>query len=92
MGTVAVCGIYFSKMVTNEYTKDQVLKRMHIEDHPFPQVVHREVPESLKKAPQKPADGKTIQKRGFLRVGYDPEGLPFSFFNSADQLVGYDAA
>lgn len=25
-----------------------------------------------------------------LRVGYDPDGLPFSFFNNRGELVGFD--
>lgn len=33
-----------------------------------------------------------IRKRGFLRVGYSPDALPFAFFNKKDQLVGYDIA
>jgi len=33
---------------------------------------------------------KQIRNRGTLRVGYDAEALPFAFFNSKHELVGYD--
>jgi Na+/H+-dicarboxylate symporter/ABC-type amino acid transport substrate-binding protein len=31
-----------------------------------------------------------VLDRGTLRVGYNPDNLPFSFFNDNDELVGYD--
>jgi Na+/H+-dicarboxylate symporter len=31
-----------------------------------------------------------LRERGSLRVGYDPERLPFSFTNSKGELVGFD--
>jgi ABC-type amino acid transport substrate-binding protein len=31
-----------------------------------------------------------IQDRGRIKIGFDDEALPFSFFNSKGQLVGYD--
>jgi ABC-type amino acid transport substrate-binding protein len=53
------------------------------------------IPPSLEDSPPKPSDGqedllKRIQNRGTLRVGYDAEALPFAFFNSRGDLVGYD--
>jgi ABC-type amino acid transport substrate-binding protein len=36
------------------------------------------------------ADIDKIRKRGKLMVGYNPDSLPFSFFNAADELVGFD--
>ncbi len=31
-----------------------------------------------------------IRSRGTLRVGYDPNHIPFSFFNETGELVGFD--
>ncbi len=31
-----------------------------------------------------------ITRTGTLRVGFDPEAIPFSFFNGNNELVGYD--
>jgi len=33
---------------------------------------------------------EAISSAGVLRVGYNPDSLPFSYFNSADELVGMD--
>jgi proton glutamate symport protein len=33
-----------------------------------------------------------IQKAGVLRVGYNPNDVPFSFINSKGELVGYDVS
>lgn len=33
-----------------------------------------------------------IQKSGIMRVGYYPAAMPFSFFNTKGELVGYDVA
>lgn len=33
-----------------------------------------------------------IQESGALRVGYNADAVPFSYFNDAGQLVGYDVA
>lgn len=31
-----------------------------------------------------------IRETGVIRVGFDPEALPFSYFNAAGELVGFD--
>jgi len=33
-----------------------------------------------------------IQASGVLRVGYNAAAIPFSYFNDAGELVGYDVA
>jgi Na+/H+-dicarboxylate symporter/ABC-type amino acid transport substrate-binding protein len=33
-----------------------------------------------------------IKKRGILRVGYNPNARPFTYFNQNDELVGFDIA
>jgi Na+/H+-dicarboxylate symporter/ABC-type amino acid transport substrate-binding protein len=33
---------------------------------------------------------RTIRERGVLRVGYNPNNVPFVFFNGRGELVGYD--
>jgi ABC-type amino acid transport substrate-binding protein len=33
-----------------------------------------------------------INARGVVRVGYNPNSMPFAFFNERDELVGYDIA
>jgi Na+/H+-dicarboxylate symporter/ABC-type amino acid transport substrate-binding protein len=88
--SIGVTRLYFDLAVTNEYTKDRILSRMHVKNNPLPQVVYKEVPAKLKTGSGGIADIGKILKRGKLRVGYNPDSLPFSFFNAADELVGFD--
>src|SRR6185437_5431662 len=50
------------------------------------------VPERAAAAGAMPAGGtvERIQQRGVLRVGYNGLAVPFSYFNDAGALVGYD--
>ena len=84
--------VFFQLTVTQQYTKDQVLKSMRWIDNPLPAVVHREVPEGY--GTGRPGPGRSvldnIRQREVLRVGYDPNSLPFAFFNLNDELVGFD--
>lgn len=71
-----------------QYTKDRVLQQMHLVRPSAGSIVHHTRP-----ADQAETDGDvldTIHSRGRLRVGYLPNALPFAFFNSRGQLVGYD--
>jgi Na+/H+-dicarboxylate symporter len=88
--SVGATRLYFSLAVKNEYTKDRILSRMHIKENPLPQVVYKEVPAKLKTGGGMVADIDKIRKRGKLMVGYNPDSLPFSFFNAAGELVGFD--
>ncbi|HEY7296340.1 MAG TPA: cation:dicarboxylase symporter family transporter [Xanthobacteraceae bacterium] len=42
--------------------------------------------------PTKGATVERIQSSGVLRVGYNAAAMPFSYFNNAGELVGYDVA
>jgi len=80
-------------LVRGTYHEDQVLMGMEITDQSPAKVVLS--PPSLKDARATSTDMqedllKQIRSRGTLRVGYDAEALPFAFFNSKDELVGYD--
>lgn len=54
-------------------------------------VVHRGRPGRLAPLPDA-ATFRGIRSRGTLRVGYGYDILPFSYFNGAGDLVGYDVA
>jgi len=75
--------------VDRAYTKNEVIAGMQSIQHPLNGEVKNEIPE-----PIVIKNGKTplesIRERGVLQVGYDPEGLPFSFFNNEGELVGFD--
>ncbi|MCO6043943.1 cation:dicarboxylase symporter family transporter [Aeoliella sp. ICT_H6.2] len=75
--------------VDQVYSKDRVLTGMRTAKYTPNGGVHREPPEPIEGTDQaSPLD--LVRQRGELRVGYDPEGLPFSFFNDRGELVGLD--
>lgn len=89
LGTVGLTGAYFRLAVHNQYDKDKVLARMHVLDHPLPARVYRRA-DSLPPAPGHPVPLAEIRRRGTLYIGYNEDALPFTFFNQAGALVGFD--
>ena len=52
-------------------------------------VVHRTV-HRRQRPPTAPADSRRFGARAACGSGYLPDALPFAFFNSTDELVGFD--
>ncbi len=80
-------------MVQGTYHEHEVLMGMEIKDQAPAEVMLS--PPPLKDERPAPTDGQEdvltqITNRGTLRVGYDADALPFAFFNSRNELVGYD--
>ena len=73
-----------------EYGKSNYVLEMRA----LPTTVAIEVLQEAKPNPVPLAEGMThgqrIVRRGVLRVGFNPDNLPFSFINGAGQLVGFD--
>ena len=72
-----------------DYDLDQRLLALQIPD-PYHDVIVYRSREEIPSRP--PLEGSTIErvKQHVLRVGYHPDHLPYSFFNSQGQLVGLD--
>lgn len=80
-------------LVRDTYHEDEVLMDMEISNQSPAKVLLS--PPSPQDAGVTPPDSqenllRRIKNRGSLRVGYNPEALPFAFFNSKSELVGYD--
>jgi len=83
--------LYFSAVVKNEYQKDTVVANMQLLQNPAPYRLYRELSE--KKADpklQKLTPMERIRKTGAIRVGYLPNRIPFAYFNTLGELVGFD--
>ncbi len=80
-------------LVRDAYQEDKVLMGMEITE-PSPAKVLRSPPgraDTQPTSPEKQEDLlRQVRNGGTLRVGYDAEALPFAFFNSKGELVGYD--
>ena len=91
LGVVTIGGLrlFFSTVLDNAYHKDKILAGMHLLRTQVPATVHRTPPPA---APAEPGRSslERMRTRGTLRVGYLPDYLPFSYFNAAGDLVGFD--
>ena len=88
--TVVVVQVTLAAVVDTTYHRDEALRRMHSPRDLSSAVVHRD---RAAAPPVESSDATALDRiraRGTLRVGYDPENLPFSFFNLDDELVGLD--
>ena len=83
---------FYSTVVVAPYTKADLLKSLRFLGTPQPSKVFAEVPEGLTIPGAKPASLAQIEKRGVLRVCYQPDEYPSAFVNNTDppQLVGFD--
>jgi Na+/H+-dicarboxylate symporter/ABC-type amino acid transport substrate-binding protein len=80
----------FHATFDNTYHKDTVLAGMQLLHHAGPMTVHRTPPPPT--APSDPQGSRLarIRAREALLVGYLPDGLPFTYFNAAGALVGFN--
>lgn len=89
--TVAATGLLLNTFIDTTFQKGQGLMQMRLMDEPVPMTVHK----TDSGIPGESGRGalvtmEQIKARGALRVGYVPFRYPFSFFNDADELVGFD--
>jgi Na+/H+-dicarboxylate symporter len=89
IGTVLATRTILSQTVGTSYNKDEVVLAMQLLENPAPAVVHETVPPKAKPRPG-PDRLANIRETGILRLGYIKDRLPFSYFNSAGDLVGLD--
>ncbi len=84
--------LFYNNVVVVPYTMADMLKSLRFLGTPQPAEVLTEVPERLMIADEKPAGLEQIEKRGVLRVCYQPDEYPSAFVNNSDppQLVGFD--
>lgn len=81
---------YFSIAVKNVYEKDRVIANMQSQVFPRPREVHKEIPKDLKPVDLSKPALQRIRESGILRVGYNPESMPFTYFSEIGELVGLD--
>jgi len=88
VGVVAGTRTVLGLSVKSTYTKDKAFTEMRLMDDPLPAKVHgRPLPEPPPHVPGK-SRLTEIRERGFIRVAYVEELLPYAFINAEGQLVG----
>lgn len=88
--TLGGAGLLFTYGVNNQYDKDKIISSMHLQHDSVPVIVHIRPPPPFSPDPEGQSKRQSVRDRGVLRVGYIPDNLPFTFFNSAGDLVGFD--
>ncbi len=90
LGAIGATRLFFEHVVGHEYREYQAFVSMGLSREYESATVH---PESLPPPPfhdQKVSRLQEIRRRGFLRVGYFRDALPFAFVNEGGKLVGLD--
>lgn len=86
------------RTINMNYDDDLLIRNMSLMHKRVPMQVYQPDTPVLASLPD-PADSwadpnlsmlERIRQRGVLRAGYNPERLPFTFFNDAGELVGFD--
>jgi Na+/H+-dicarboxylate symporter/ABC-type amino acid transport substrate-binding protein len=93
MLVVGIIGLrmFFTKTVGDSYRMDIVLAQMQTMTKPMPSVIHKKMPPVPLMFDKSGMDRlEWIQARDTIRVGYFPKHLPYSYFNSNEELVGMD--
>ena len=94
--TVLVTGIllfgtrvYLAKTSEGSYNKDEIVASLQLIGDPVPHVIVEPAPNP---EPLLPGETMTerVRRRDILRVGFNPDNLPWSFYNAQKQLVGFD--
>ncbi|PON16732.1 hypothetical protein C2W62_16850, partial [Candidatus Entotheonella serta] len=82
---------FFTLALTNAYDKDQIIASMQLMRSPRKATVYTSSPPPLPPLePPSQSRLRRIQARGTIRVGYRLDALPFSYINTAGDLVGFD--
>ncbi|RTR39928.1 cation:dicarboxylase symporter family transporter [Shewanella canadensis] len=89
--TLVVCRVGMGMFINSPAITSEVIANMQVADK-VPTKVKKQFP-VLGQTPSSPvADIQAIRTRGVIRVGYTPSNVPFSYYNNAGQLVGFDSA
>jgi Na+/H+-dicarboxylate symporter len=89
--TIIAVRLVLGATIDTTYRKDETLREMQLPRAIANAIVHRDQTSLHSENPVGGAPTLAqIRERGTLRVGYDPNNLPFSFFNRGRELVGFD--
>jgi len=89
--TLVVCRVGMGLFISSPAITSDVIANMQVADK-VPTKVKKQFPIPGKTPSSPVADIQAIRARGVLRVGYIPSNVPFSYYNNAGQLVGFDSA
>ena len=80
---------YLAKASEGSYNKDQIVASMQLLENRVPHVIVEPSPNPDPLLPDEKVLER-IKRRGTIRIGFDPDNLPWSYYNSQKELVGFD--
>ncbi|MCH5375941.1 MAG: cation:dicarboxylase symporter family transporter, partial [Planctomycetes bacterium] len=90
IATVAALRVGLRQTVRHVADREEIIARMQLLEEPVASKVFREA--SPNPDPRFP--GETLlarmRRRGVIRIGYNEDKLPFAYFNTHGELVGFD--
>lgn len=86
--SVLLTQTFFAHFFTKKIDVSEKLKQMQV-DWEAPQKIVYNLQDTDKNQFFMPTP-EAIVKRGTIRIGYNPSRVPFSFYNNAHKLVGFD--
>ncbi len=87
---IAGTRVFLNFHIKDIYTKDEVVANMQSLKYHLPAIVHKTPPPVTSFVKTEKSHLERIRERGFIRIGYNVDRLPWSFFNSNGELVGFD--
>lgn len=88
-GVMMLTGVGLSYLIPYEYTGARSFEAMRLDYKPV-KVTSLKAPTALSEADQTRPRLDVIRERGYIRVGYYSNTLPFAFKNDQGQVVGFD--
>jgi len=90
VGLIAVTRGYFSIAVKNVYERDHVIANMQSSVLLLPRKVYKSAEEATRKVDPGQPVLQRIRETGILRVGFNPDNMPFTYFSETGELIGFD--
>lgn len=88
--TLGSARAFFTLVLDNDYSKDKIVANMHLLRQPGEAIVHKTAPTVDSAATTPSSLWERLRERGTIRIGYFADNLPYSYFNAAGDLVGFD--
>ncbi|MDJ0678414.1 MAG: cation:dicarboxylase symporter family transporter [Xenococcaceae cyanobacterium MO_167.B52] len=80
---------YLAKASEGTYNKDQIVASMQLLENKVPYVIVEPSPNPDPLLPDEKVLER-IKRRETIRIGFEPDNLPWSYYNSQKELVGFD--
>ena len=90
LATIGSAGLLFNYGLSEPNNQGEIIAGMHIRSEKVKTIVHKNPPSYISSPELDKSKYSSIIERGYIKVGYLANNLPYSYFNAAGDLVGFD--